>query len=613
MEDLPSWDGAKRVGIDIETRDPHLDILGPSVRRGGYIVGVSFTMEDGESFYLPTRHEAGDNLDEEQVMRYLKTMSKCFRGTLVGANLNYDLDYLAQVGINFSEVKWQRDVQVAEPLIDELQLSYSLDRICGRYQMPGKDETLLRQAAEEYGVNPKKDLWKLPARYVGPYAEVDSLRPLQLLRRQERIVEEQDLWEIFDLECRLQPVLLRVKRRGVRIDLNKLEHIEDWSMKQETEQLNEVHRLTGVRVGVGDVWKAEVMAAPLIKLGVDIPRTKKDNKLSITAEFLDELDHPAAKCLARARKVNKLRTTFAQSIRNHMENGDRIHCTLNQLRRTKGEGDSVGGRYGRLSSEHPNIQQQPSRDDFASLWRSIYVPDHPGQLWICADYSQAEPRILTHFAELMHLPKAFEAAEKYRNDPSTDNHQMMADLCGLPGKKGRKQAKVIYLGICYGMGGAKLANDLGLPTKLVTLRNGRKIVGAGDEAQIIIDKFNQGSPFVKMLAKAAERRALEVGYIVTVLGRRCRFPKDAAGNFDWCHKALNRLIQGSSADQMKKAMVEVDAAGLPIQMSIHDEIDSSVDSVEQGNQIAKIMRTCVELTIPSKVDLEIGPSWGGVK
>jgi DNA polymerase I-like protein with 3'-5' exonuclease and polymerase domains len=613
LADMPSWDGARRIGVDIETCDPNLKQTGPGVRTGGYIVGVSFAIEDGPYHYLPFRHELGDNLDGAQVLRYLRDQARAFKGTVVGANLNYDLDYLAEAGVTFPNVKWQRDVQIADPLINELHDSYSLERCAVRNGLPGKDEAQLRQAAAHYGVNPKSELWKLPARHVGPYAEEDARLPLQLLRRQERMIDEMGLWPIYDLECQVQPVLLKMRRRGVKIDQDQLARVEQWSMEREKECLDQIHHFTDVRIGLDDIWKKDALVMAIQAIGMKLDKTPTGQP-KLDKAVLNEIDHPVAEAILQARKVNKLRTTFAASIRTHMVNG-RIHCTFNQLRRTREDGDAVGARYGRMSSEHPNLQQQPARDEFASMWRSIYVPDT--DTWVCADYSQQEPRMLTHFAELCGLDGAGQAAQRYRDDPDTDNHAMMTQLIypdvtpGTPEfKRARTYCKNIYLGLCYGMGGAKLAHDLGLPTKWVDGRNGKRIEVAGDEAQNLLDTFDRRAPFVRALARRCEQVARSRGHIVTVLGRRCNFPRLKDGTVDWAHKALNRLIQGSSADQTKMAVVELDRAGVPLQLQVHDEVDWSAESLDEARMVGRIMRECVKLNVPSKVDLEYGPSWG---
>ena len=602
---MPSWKGAKRVGIDCETKDPNIKKLGPGVRRDGKVVGVSFSIEDGPSHYLPFGHYS-DNLPEHLVWEYLREQAKHFDGILVGANMQYDLDYLAENGVWFSQVKWFRDVQVADPLINELYDSYSLANISARNGLPGKDERLLKEAAKAWGVNPKKGMSQLPARFVGPYAEWDAKLPLQLLRRQERTIDEQDLWGIYDLESRVLPVLVKMRRRGVAVDERRLEQVEEWCTAESKKALQQVWEETGKRINFEDVWKAKALAPALEEIGVELNKTKTGQP-QIDKELLGKLDHPVADSLDRARKMNKVVTTFVNSIREHMVNG-RIHCTFNQLRMNEDEsGDGKGARYGRLSSTDPNMQQQPARDpEIGPLWRSIYIPDGDG-LWAAKDYSQQEPRWLVHFAELCGLPRAKEAAEKYRNDPDADNHTMMAEMCGIE----RKPAKELFLGKCYGMGGGKLCKKLGLPTEWIhSARLGKMIEVAGPEGKAIIDRFDKELAFVKMLADKCQSKADKVGFLITVLGRHCHFPKEQDGSFGWTHKGLNRLIQGSSADQTKAAMVQLDAEGYEPQLQIHDEVDSTVESPEQAEKMADIMRHCVPANVPFKVDVEVGPNWG---
>lgn len=628
MADLPSWAGAKRVAIDCETKDLHLRELGIGVRRGGHITGVSFAIEDGPSHYLPMRHEGGDNLDPVQVLAYLRDQARVFDGQVVGANFNYDYDYLLEEGIDFPLVQFFRDVQVADPLIYELNEKFSLEAIAQRRGVPGKDEEKLREAARAFGVDPKGGMWRLPARYVGAYAERDVAAPLAILRRQERLLEEDDLWGIWDLESRVLPVLVRMRRRGVRVNMDKLRGIEEWSLMQEAEALRAVRSLSGVHVEVGDVWKAGAIAPALEAIGVKLGKTSQGQP-NIDKDVLSHIDHAVAKHLAWARKVNKLRTTFAASIRRYEVNG-RIHCTFNQIAREDEKGDQKGARYGRLSAVDPNLQQQPSRDEFASRWRDIYEPEDDA-LWATNDYSQQEPRWTTHFAAEMDLEKAAEAAQAYIDNPLLDNHDFMAQLTGLP----RKYAKNVYLGLCYGEGGAKLSRDLGLPTRWALAvgrgrdrellyydtqqeafdarrehQSGYVFEAAGEEAQRVLDAFDARAPFIKQLSKKAQEMANKRGYVRTIGGRRLHFPQRADGSYDWTHKALNRIIQGSSADQTKEALVELDRQGRFIMLQVHDEIDCSVATVEEGKAIGEVMRNVRLARVPFRVDTEIGPSWG---
>ncbi len=621
---LPSWSEAKRICVDIETCDPTLTKYGPGVRTNGYITGVGFAIEDGPAFYLPVRHFGGGNMDEEKVFAYLREQAAAYTGEIVGANLQYDMDYLAQRNVLFRGT--YRDVQVAEPLLDELQMSYSLDNIASRYGLPGKDESVLRKFAECYGVDPKKGMWQLPAKAVGQYAEQDVRLPLKLLRLQERRIEQQELWPIFEVECKLQKVLLKMKRRGVRVDFAKLDQIDKLTIQKEQAALDEIHRLTGRRLEMdftgpkvkSEISKTASLVPILTGLGIKVPTTDKGND-SVKNEWLDTLDHPVCAVIREARKWNKLRTTFVASIHEHSV-GDRIHCTFNQMIGEDDAGGSDGARYGRLSCKNPNLQQQPARDpEIGPLWRSIYIPDEGGE-WACLDYSQQEPRWLVHYAEVVALdaPRgwskkareaAISAAEAYRNDPSTDNHQMMADLCGVK----RKPAKELFLGKIYGMGGGKLARKLGLPTvSRIHSRTRYEYEAAGPEAQAIIDQFNAGVPFVNLMSDMCEESAKAKGFIKTAGGRHCRFPSAGRGRYDWTHKALNRLIQGSSGDQTKKAMVDADEAGCRMQLQVHDELDLTVWDRKESALLADIMLQAMPCRVPHKVDAEHGPNWGEI-
>ena len=658
ISDLPSWSTAKRIGFDTETFDADLRRLGPGVRRGAYIAGVSFALEDGPKFYLPLRHLGGDNMeDPAQAWGWLCEQAKGYEGEIVGTNLGYDLDFCWHAGMKMPNVKAFRDIQVYEALIDELQMSYSLETISNKYLNIGKTEDALRGAANAYGVDAKKDMHMLPARFAALYAEDDAAHPLKILRKQERKVEEQELERIIELETRLLPVLVRMRQRGVRVDLNRLERVEQWSRDNERQALAEVERLTGVRIPFNSVWQAAALVPALEAIGCKIPLTPKTKKPSIDKAFLASIDHPVAKAINRARRVNKVRTTFVQSIRDHAI-GDRIHATIHQLRSSDDDddvesGEGTGARYGRCSSQNPNMQQQPARDpEIGPMWRDIYIPEE-GDLWCSADFSSQEPRQAVHYAvkaplgnirvrdvdgewALVDADKSAEKmAEKYRTDPSTDPHQALANIImgRVATKEERSNAKIIFLGLSYGMGGAKLCRSLGLPTIMavrdpvskiifdVTSTEGQRLVNAGQRiyeaagaaGQALLDKFDASVPFVRALNKYCEAIAKSQGYIRTGAGRKCRFPRDAMGNIEFSHKALNRLIQGSAADQTKAAMIEIDREGFFMNLTIHDEIGASVKTYEEGKKIAEIMENVYKLAVPSKVDVEVGESWGKAK
>lgn len=655
IADLPSWAGAKRIAIDAETRDPSIgNDLGSGSMRDGYTVGWAFAIDGGPKHYLPFRHEGGDNLPEEEVLRYLRANIKHFDGEFVGANLAYDVDYGYNDGFEWNRDAKFRDVQIADPLLYELHYSYSLKNIGKRHGIEAKDESLLVDAARSYGLDPKKGLWRLPGRFVGEYGEQDVASPLEILRAQEKLINERGLQEIWDLESEVLPVLVRMRRRGVRIDFDKLAEIEAWTLQEEKEAIALVKHHTGWDIGVDNVWKPTALAPALEAIGMRLNKTSTGAP-QIDKNVLDS-DHPVPQAILKARKVNKLRTTFAASIHKYAVNG-KIHCQFHQIAREDEAGDQKGVRYGRLSATHPNLQQQPSPDRdpvIAGEWRKIFIPE-PGAIWGCNDYSQQEPRWTTHFAAVMDLPKAREAARRYQNDPTTDNHEMMTRLihgdalvdkwiaeASKMFKVNRGYAKNIFLGLCYGEGGAKLCHDIGMPTRWAHISGwgakrrveyydtkreamaARMEAGtgyfkemAGEEGQAILDNFDAEVPYVRRLADAASKRADANGFVKTVLGRHLHFEQRDDGSYDYTHKALNRVIQGSSADQTKLALIQLDRAGYYLQLQVHDETDGSFGSVAEAKAAGDIMRDCIlercDPWVPFKVDTECGPSWGEIK
>lgn len=659
MSDLPTSWGSGRVGLDTEFRDDTLSTLGPGVRRGAYICGVSFAMEDGPAFYLPVRHAGGGNMDPDQVFNYLRDQAKNFTGTIVGANLQTEIDFLAEEGVNFSCLSWFRDIQVADPLINELHYSYSMESIAERHDMPGKDERLLLEALAAYGYtgpSAKSGIWALKASQVGPYAEEDARLPLKILRRQERIIDEEDLWDIYNLESKVLPVLVKMRRRGVAVSQDRLDKVDVWARQQQQEAIDAVNASVVNKMSVHDISNPGKLAVVLRELGVDLPKTAT-GKDSVTAAILDKMNHPVGAHLRRAKKMFTLRSTFVDGVRKHLTNG-RAHCTFNQLRRQKDDnsGETEGAAYGRLSSSNFNFQNQPARDpEIGPMWRGIYMPDGDG-LWAALDYSQQEPRQAVH-AAVEAGPRAIgqsayqsacEAARRYREDPTMDFHDMMTrmingeDYLEKHGKDAftqkRKYAKQVFLGLSYGMGGAKLCRDLKLPTAWkLSWKEGRswrsklydtrdevsakaedaRRAGydcrfwecAGPEGQEIMDTFDNRVPFVRKMAEVMQKQAEKDGFIITLGGRRCRFPKTENG-YDWGHKAFNRKIQGGSADQTKSAMVEMDAQGYYLQLQVHDEVDGTVSTEAEARRGAEIMENIIPLHVPMKVDVEIGPSWG---
>jgi len=605
---LPDLSQHTTVSIDLETKDSNLLTLGPGwTRKDGYIIGIAVGAGDS-AWYFPTGHKVG-NMPKNAVYSWLtklcadETISKVFHNAL------YDLGWLRAEGI---EVKGKIiDTMIAAPLLDENRKWYNLNSLARDYLGEFKDEKLLKSAAEEFGVDAKSGMWQLPPRYVGKYAEQDALITLKLWENLRKKITQQECSSIFELEIDLLPVLFEMKTKGVRVDVEKAHDTKKKLTKIEESLVQEIVKETGVTV---EPWVATSVAKVFDAVGLSYSRTEKSGAPMFTKQFLANNTHPIAQKIIKIREINKANTTFVDTILQHSHNG-RIHCDFHSLR-----SDGGGTVTGRFSSSNPNLQQIPARDpEIKKLIRGLFIPEE-GHKWGSFDYASQEPRWLVHYcATLTGVDKhpQIDDVVKMYHDGNADFHQMVADMANIP----RKQAKTVNLGIMYGMGKGKLANVMDIDV---------------EEASKLLETYNQKVPFLRSLSDKAMDRAANTGVIRTWLGRKCRFDmyepcsygfnralpmKEAIKEYGekgrirraYTYKALNRLIQGSSADQTKKAMVECYKEGLCPTLTVHDELCFNIESQEQADKIVEIMTTCVpDLKVPFEVDTALCNNWGEV-
>lgn len=598
-DDFPRLSGM--IAVDCETWDPEIKKRGPGWclpgSEAGRLLGVAVATPEWSRYY-PFGH-CEDNLPERGVLSWLRDELANPDLIVVMHNALYDLGWLSRYGI---EVKGKiLDTQGMSALLNEYRRSYSLDSMSHAYGMGGKDEKLMRQAAYHYGVSDAKvAMHRIPARFVGPYAEKDSFLTLALAKELLADIRRQDLDRVLTLEMDFLPVLLQMRRRGIRVDLARAEQLVEEFTQKEISALADLKALSGMRVAI---WEAESIAKCFDSFGIPYPTTEKTKAPSITKELLQRVEHPSAKLILEARKANKIANTFLRGYVLDLAWGGRVYGNFNPL-----PSDDGGTVTGRLSSYNPNLQNLPSRDETAPIVRSVWLPEE-GEQWASLDYSQQEPRLTVHYAAMIKSHGSADAVEQFRRDPNTDFHKFVSSITGLP----RSDAKQINLARTYGMGDATLCRRLGLPTKWIKTRSGRDVEVAGEEGQAIIDQYNSRMPFIAGITEAVKKAAEDRGYIRTLLGRRCRFTRNDEETKHWAYpfKALNRLIQGSAADQTKKAMIDLwrEEKRVPL-LQLHDEIDVSVPGTAEAERCAEIMLHAVELSIPSKVDIALGQNWG---
>jgi len=597
--DLRSYD---EIAIDLETRDPDLKTKGSgSVINNGEVVGIAVAVP-GRKFYFPIAHGSGPNMDRKKTLEWFKDVCEC-NATKVFHNAMYDVCWIRNLGIKINGLIV--DTMIAASLIDENKFSYTLNSLSWEYLGHGKNETALVEAAKEKGLDPKADMWQLPALHVGAYAEKDAELTLELWQRFKTEIINQDIESIFNLETELFPCLVDMRFKGVRVDAERALTLKQELQSKEEKLLLEVKNETGIDP---QIWAARSIAKVFDKLGLEYSRTEKSDAPSFTKNFLSEHEHPLVQKIAQAREINKAHTTFIDTIIRYEHKG-RIHAEINQIR-----SDAGGTVTGRFSYNNPNLQQLPARNkDLGPMIRSLFLPEE-GCTWGCFDYSQQEPRLVVHYAALEKFPSVYDVVDAYNENTDTDFHKTVAEMADIP----RSQAKTINLGLFYGMGKTKLQAELGV-TK--------------EKADELFTQYHDKVPFVKNLMNAVSNRAQSHGQIRTLLGRLCRFhlwepnmfgmhkalPHDQALREHgpgikraYTYKALNKLIQGSAADMTKKAMVDLYKEGIVAHIQIHDELDLSVESENHKNKIIEIMENAVKLEVPNKVDYESGKNWGDI-
>lgn len=645
--ELPDLRGRPLVAIDTEGKDDGLlHGKGPGWALGpmGYTAGVSWAAE-GSQGYAPVRHPDTENFAPENVWRWLDDLFRS--GTrVVMHNSPYDIGWLGCYGV--APPDNLEDTLAACVQLDETHYKYSLDACCARAGIPGKDESLLRDAVEAFGGDrnkPKEHLWRLPAQYVGPYAEQDAVATLELWRQTEGALRAQDVWDAYKTETDLVPMTVAMRRRGVRIDTDLAERTKVEFRAASQTALEEIGELLGLgrAASMEEIRSPRQMEQWFSREKIGYPRTAKTGQGSFSAKWMKTHQHPLPRACVMASQFEEAAHKFIENFMLGFSVRGRIHAEIHQF--LSDDGGTVSHR---LSYSEPPLQQMTSpdkdpRDEQGQLiWekaigtkiRLCFLPEK-GKLWLASDYSQQEPRLTVHFASVCNARGAQAAVDRYIDQPRTDYHRMVAEMTGKP----RPVAKILNLAMTYGKGKHSTAEELGVELS---------------EAERIIAEYHERLPFIKALEEIAKRRANDRGFIRLIDGARMHYNSWEGGWVDWderraaeaagkrmtpcsreealerqadpdhpwsktrlrradTRKALNNLIQGSAARQTKRAMREMWRAGYTPLLQMHDELDNDVDSPEQVREIERIMIETTPLVVPTVVDSEVGPNWGQAK
>ena len=306
--EYPDLRAADEVAIDLETKDPDLKKFGAGWAYGkGHIVGFAVAAL-GKQYYFPIAHDAGGNMDLDITVAGMQDLLKQ-PSTKIFHNAAYDLGWLK---FNNFEVNGPIvDTMIAAALIDENRWSFSLNACAKDYLGEIKNETFLNEKAKEWGLDAKQDLWRMPAGYVGFYAEQDAGLTLRLWQRFKAEIQKQSLNDVWEMEMQLLPVLHKMRATGIRVDEEKAGLLKKEFKKKESLLLTQIKKQTTLNV---DIWAARSVAKIFDRIGLEYPRTPKSGEPSFTTNWLANCEHPVAKLIKEAREINKFYSTFIDSI-----------------------------------------------------------------------------------------------------------------------------------------------------------------------------------------------------------------------------------------------------------------------------------------------------------
>jgi DNA polymerase I-like protein with 3'-5' exonuclease and polymerase domains len=639
-KELPDLSQETEIAIDTETRDESLaKDRGPgfhqyerALPRTGYICGISAAWRD-KSVYIPLRHPETNNFDFNRVRNWLNHLASQNQTRFVFHNFQYDWGWIEAV-FNIPPPLLLDDTAAMAAMVDENRFSFTLDNLCSWQGLPGKDEGLLTEAGIQYAAKGKENLWQLPGKFVGPYAEQDAVSTLHLAQKLRPQLTAEYLDESYQVERDLLPITLTMKQRGVKVDTDRARKLAASILATCEVRLNELGKELGEKVTIKTIRQSKWLEDQFIRRNIPVFRTALGHP-SFAKENMANHPEEFPRLVHKIKHDTELAEKFLLGYICEYAHKGRVYPTVNQFRSETG-----GARSHRFSYSDPPLQQMPSRDDeWAPLIRSCFLPEE-GEEWCSIDYRQQEYRLIVYVAEKLRAPGAKQAADMYRTDPNTDFHDYVASITRLH----RRRAKDVNFAVSYGAGVKKFAVMTGMDEA---------------EAETVLRQYNERLPFVHQAYNEYMWMAGREGYIELIDGARSHFnlyePADFR-NFDiswykekypgktietfscpqeiavqrtkdsehpwhglrlrrsFTHKALNRMIQGSAARQIKKAMVDVyNAAHMPL-LQIHDELCFSISNPAHAKECAEIMENAIpSITIPMLTDIKIGKSWGDLK
>ncbi|MFO8113588.1 MAG: DNA polymerase I, partial [Desulfosalsimonadaceae bacterium] len=557
------------------------------------LVGLSFSIEPGQAFYVPCGHraDAGKQLEPAAVISALKDLLEDVHTEKIGQNIKYDMTVLSRHGIELAGVVF--DTMIASYLLNPDKRSHSLEQIA----LDLLDHPMISYSDVTVVDGHKVDSFaEVPVDAATVYACEDADVTLEASRLLGPKIAASGLQPLMDtVEMPLVPVLARMERTGIRVDTNRLRAMSKELAEELDTIRDDIFTLAGEEFNINSSQQLGVILFE--KMGLPKQKkTKKKTGYSTDVEVLTSLAaiHELPAMILRHRTLSKLKSTYVDALVElvNPETG-RVHTSFNQ----------TVTATGRLSSSNPNLQNIPVRTDAGKDVRRAFIPDE-GARFLSADYSQIELRLLAHYADDQKLIDAFlndediharTAAEVFMASPAMVTSEL------------RRQAKTINFGIIYGMGAYSLSRELGISQKM---------------ARTYIDNYFYKYQGVKAYMDETLERARKTGQVSTELGRIRFLPDINSTNSNVRafaeRMAINMPIQGTAADLLKLAMIRVDKAiadrrlKAAMLLTVHDEMVFEVPAEEMEEMKALVKETMEnvwKLKVPLKVNLAVGDNW----
>jgi DNA polymerase-1 len=557
------------------------------------IVGVSFAVQAGEAAYVPVAHDypgAPEQLSRDYVLAQLKPLLEDKKHLKIGQNLKYDMNVLASYDIQLQGIGY-----------DSMLESYVLDSTASRHDMDTLALKYLGHKTIHY-----EDIAGKGARQItfdqvaleqaAPYAAEDADITLQLHETLwAKLKQVPSLVTVFEeVEMPLVPVLSRMERRGVLLDSKMLGKQSKQLAKRVAELEQQAHELAGQPFNLGSPKQLQEILFE--KQGLPVVSKTPKGQPSTAESVLQELanDYELPRVILEYRSLSKLKSTYTDKLPEMIDSkSGRVHTSYHQ----------AVAATGRLSSSDPNLQNIPIRTEEGRRIRQAFIAPQ-GYKVVAADYSQVELRIMAHLSQDAGLLNAFKQGEDVHRATAAEVFGVEPDKVS---KEQRRKAKAINFGLIYGMSAFGLARQLDI---------GR------NEAQQYVDRYFERYPGVKNYMDATRETAHEQGYVETVFGRRLYLPEINSRNGmrrQYAERtAINAPMQGTAADIIKRAMIELDRVLVDTRldvnmiMQVHDELVFEVkdDQLETAVDIIKnAMVSAAELSVPLVVDVGVGTNW----